>query len=465
MSGSEDFAKLDPPDRLLMGPGPSQIHPRVLEALAAPTVGHLDPYFLQCMDEIQGMLRTVFRTDNQLTFPVSGTGSAGMEACLVNVLETGDRVVIAQNGVFGGRMADIVQRLGCELVLVQAPWGQPLDPVDVKKAIDGKPTRLVGVVHAETSTGVRQPLEDIVAAAPKESTVSVAGGVRAALEQAAESQIILGTMTPELFAVTTRLRWLHAISSGVDMFMFDDFIDSEVVLTGEKGLVGGHLADTGFGLLLSLTRQIHPAIAFGSSAWGHRTALRNKQIELDGRTMGIVGFGGTGRAMARRAVGFGMDVVAVDEFPPDSRPDPIFGVERVWPADDLDRLLGRSDVVAVCCPLSKKTTSLFDRTAFATMKPGSIIVNVTRGEVVDNEALVDVLRSGHLGGAALDVVAGEPLAADHPLYAIENVAMTPHTAGGSNQRARRNVDRFIRNLGAVQHGTEVEGVVDKQLGY
>jgi phosphoglycerate dehydrogenase-like enzyme len=308
-------------------------------------------------------------------------------------------------------------------------------------------------------------VQDIAAAAPKASTVSVADGVRAALDQAAESQIILGMMTPELFAATTRLRWLHAISSGVDMFMFDDFIDSDVVLTGEKGLVGGHLADTGFGLLLSLTRQIHPAIALGAGAWRHRTALRSKQIELEGRTMGIVGFGGTGRAMARRAVGFGMDVIAVDEFPPDGPPDSIFGVEQVWPADDLNRLLAQSDVVAVCCPLSKKTTSLFDTAAFAAMKPCSIIVNVTRGEVVDNEALVDALQSGHLGGAALDVVAGEPLAGDHPLYAIENVAMTPHTAGGSTQRARRNVDRFIRNLGAVQYGAKLEGVVDKQLGY
>ena len=308
-------------------------------------------------------------------------------------------------------------------------------------------------------------VDDISAAAPTGSTVTVANGVTAALDVATSSQIILGMITPELFAVTRQLEWLHAISSGVDMFMFDAFTDSRVVLTSEKGLVGGHLADTGFGLLLSLTRQIHPAIELGPDGWSHRTALRAKQIELEGRTMGIVGFGGTGRAMAQRAVGFGMCVVAVDEVPPTDELDQRFGVEEVWPADELDRLLAQSDVVAVCCPLSKKTASLFDAAAFAAMRPGAIIVNVTRGEVVDNDAMVAALQSGRLGGAALDVVAGEPLAAGHPLHTHKNVAMTPHTAGGSTQRAQRNVDRFIRNLAAVQHGAPLEGVVDKHLGY
>src|SRR5690349_9931555 len=117
---------LAPPERLLMGPGPSCVPPRVLAALAAPTVGHLDPAFLALMDAVQALLRTLFRTSNTLTFAVSGTGSAGMEACLVNVLEPGDRVVIAQHGVFGGRMAEIATRLGCEVVRVEAPFGSDI---------------------------------------------------------------------------------------------------------------------------------------------------------------------------------------------------------------------------------------------------------------------------------------------------------------------------------------------------
>jgi alanine-glyoxylate transaminase/serine-glyoxylate transaminase/serine-pyruvate transaminase len=159
------FAALSPPVRLLMGPGPSPVHPRVQLALAAPTIGHLDPAFIALMDELQVLLRAAFSTRNPLTFAVSGTGSAGMEACLVNALEPGDRVVIAQHGVFGGRMAEIAARLGCDVVKVEAPFGEALDPERVRAAIAGKRTKLVAVVHAETSTGVRQSVPEIAAAA------------------------------------------------------------------------------------------------------------------------------------------------------------------------------------------------------------------------------------------------------------------------------------------------------------
>lgn len=161
----QDFPQLDPPVRTLMGPGPSDIHPRVLQAMAAPTIGHLDPAFLRCMDEIQHLLQLLFQTKNKLTFPVSGTGSAGMECCMVNVIEPGDRVVIAQNGVFGGRMADIAERLGADVVKIQVPFGQKFEIEAIRAAIAGKPTKLVGVVHAETSTGVLQALPEIAAAA------------------------------------------------------------------------------------------------------------------------------------------------------------------------------------------------------------------------------------------------------------------------------------------------------------
>lgn len=155
------YATLNPTRRTLMGPGPSDTNPRVLSALGAATLGHLDPEFLKIMDEIKEMLQKVFNTKNHLTIPISGTGSAGMEACLVNVIEPGDRVVIAQNGVFAGRMADIVERLGGVLVKVEAPWGEII-PIDkIKAAIGGKPTKLVGIVHAETSTGVCQPIPEV----------------------------------------------------------------------------------------------------------------------------------------------------------------------------------------------------------------------------------------------------------------------------------------------------------------
>ena len=151
---------LQPPSRILLGPGPSNVHPRVLQAMSTPLVGHLDPAFLRIMDETKRLLQLVFQTRNELTIPISGTGSAGMEACLVNLLEPGDEAVVCVNGVFGTRMADIVERCGATLLKVEAPWGQIIDPADVAAALRrAQHPKLVAVVHAETSTGAWQPLE------------------------------------------------------------------------------------------------------------------------------------------------------------------------------------------------------------------------------------------------------------------------------------------------------------------
>jgi len=138
------------------------VHPRVLRALGMPLVGHLDPAFLEIMEESKRLLRAVFQTQNELTIPISGTGSAGMEACLVNLIEPGDTVIVGVNGVFGSRMVDIVGRCGATAVQVDAPWGRIVDPADIAAAIKRtKSPKLVAVVHAETSTGVLQPLEEI----------------------------------------------------------------------------------------------------------------------------------------------------------------------------------------------------------------------------------------------------------------------------------------------------------------
>lgn len=152
---------LNPPRRILLGPGPSNVHPKVLEALGAPVIGHLDPEFFKIMEENKEMLRWLFQTRNEVTFPVSGTGSAGMEACLVNLVEEGDRVLVCVNGVFGTRMADIVERCGGQVVRVEAPWGQIIRPEQVEAALKEQDVQLVALVHAETSTGIWQPVEEI----------------------------------------------------------------------------------------------------------------------------------------------------------------------------------------------------------------------------------------------------------------------------------------------------------------
>lgn len=152
----------NPPRRLLLGPGPSLVHPRVLHALSAPLIGHLDPVFLRLMDEIQTLLRGVFQTNNRFTIAVSGTGSAGMEASIVNVIEPGDAVIVGLNGVFGTRLASVVERCGGKAIRVEAPWGTCIDPAAVEQALRRSgPVKAVAIVHAETSTGAWQPLDSI----------------------------------------------------------------------------------------------------------------------------------------------------------------------------------------------------------------------------------------------------------------------------------------------------------------
>lgn len=151
-----------PRGRLLMGPGPSGVHPRVLEALSRPMVGHLDPQFLAIMDSIQEMLRRLFKTTNRLTIAVSGTGSSGMESAFVNVVEPGDEVLVCVNGVFGNRMSDIVGRIGGILHRIDRPWGEVFNSAEIEAALREHPdVKVVAIVHAETSTGALQPLEEI----------------------------------------------------------------------------------------------------------------------------------------------------------------------------------------------------------------------------------------------------------------------------------------------------------------
>src|SRR5438270_8876144 len=147
------------PSRVLLGPGPSDVPPRVLAAMAAPTIGHLDPQYLRLMDETRQMLRDVFRTRNELTLAASGTGSAGMEAAVVNLIEPGDEMIVCVNGVFGTRMRDVAQRSGATVHSIETEWGSTIDPSAVADALRQHPkTTGPGIVHAETSTGAHQPL-------------------------------------------------------------------------------------------------------------------------------------------------------------------------------------------------------------------------------------------------------------------------------------------------------------------
>jgi alanine-glyoxylate transaminase/serine-glyoxylate transaminase/serine-pyruvate transaminase len=156
-----EFGQLNPSPRILLGPGPSDVHPRVLTAMATPLVGHLDPQFLEIMNETQELLRQTFRTSNRLTFPVSGTGSAGMETCVVNLIEPGDRMVVCVNGVFGQRMTDVAQRAGAAVTTIERPWGDVFELGQIRDVLQKIRPKVLGIVHAETSTGAWQPVEEL----------------------------------------------------------------------------------------------------------------------------------------------------------------------------------------------------------------------------------------------------------------------------------------------------------------
>lgn len=172
------MSSFQPPKRILMGPGPSDVSPRVLSALARPTIGHLDPEFVRLMDEVKSLLKWAFKTNNELTFPVSAPGSAAMETCFVNLLEPGDKVVVCENGVFGGRMRENVERCGAIPIMVSFDWGLPVDPGAVEAALKDNPdAKVLAFVHAETSTGARSDAKVLCQLAQQYDCLSIVDAV------------------------------------------------------------------------------------------------------------------------------------------------------------------------------------------------------------------------------------------------------------------------------------------------
>jgi phosphoglycerate dehydrogenase-like enzyme len=279
------------------------------------------------------------------------------------------------------------------------------------------------------------------------------------LHEIRDADVLIGEIDPEIFEHAGRLKWMQALASGVDQFLFPEFVNSDVILTAEKGLVGPHLADHALGLLLSLTRSI--AWAARERSWEKRTQMRLANRELTGLTACIVGLGGTGLSVAQRLSAFGVSCLAVDpdvtEHPPE--------VERLVTPDRLLEVVREADVVFICCPRTSLTMNLIDRSVLQSMPDQGYVVSVTRGGIVDEGALMEALDSGKLAGAGLDVTAEEPLPENHPLWTYDNVVITPHTAGASQYRIERIIERVFINLERFQRGEALEGVVDKRKGY
>ncbi len=280
-----------------------------------------------------------------------------------------------------------------------------------------------------------------------------------ALDVMPEIDIIFGGMSRDMFKRAESLKWVQTWGAGVDGMMYAEFVHSEVILTSAKGTVGVHLSEHAMALLLGLTRGIARAIR--TTDWNERMPIRHASWELIDKTMGIVGLGGTGCDVAIRAHAFGMKIIAVDPEDVDV-PD---CVETCWKMDRFYDLLSASDIVVVCCPLTEETRGLFDRMAFEKMQNHALLINVTRGKIMDDASLVEALKTGQIAGAGLDVTPQEPLPGDHPLWNMPNVIITPHTAGGSPNRQDRIVNLFCENLRRFLKGEDMLSVIEKKKGY
>jgi len=284
---------------------------------------------------------------------------------------------------------------------------------------------------------------------PRESVRTVIGAADA----------FVGAPTPQLLKAGTRLRWIQVQAGGMDSFVFPELRDSPIVLTSAKIVKGPAMADHAMGLLLVLTRQIWRGVE--ARERGEWSDGGYRPIELYGKTALIVGLGGAGTQIAERAFAAGMRVIATD--PKDI---PVMrAVERVERPERLADLIPLADVIFVAAPLTEQTQGLFGERAFARMKRGVFLVNVSRGGLVDTDALVRALRDGRVAGAGLDVVDPEPLPPDHPLWKMENVVVTPHVAGRSDNGPARRSELIIENARRFARGLPLRNVANKVLGY
>lgn len=302
-------------------------------------------------------------------------------------------------------------------------------------------------------------LEQLAAAAPGHEIVD-AGQERIASELLA-ADIFLGhakVPVPWDEAVAQgRLRWIQSSAAGMDHCLVPSVIASDIPVTSASGLFADPVAEQTMALLFGLLRGLPTFFR----AQGKREYIRRPTRDLHGATVGIIGFGGNGRRIAATLAPFRVRILATDLFPED-RPD---GVEQLLPADQLDHVLEQSDVVILCAPLNADTHHMIDAGRIDRMKRSALLVNVARGPIVDEAALIDALSSGRLAGAGLDVAEVEPLPADSPLWTLPQVIITPHVGAQSARRADVTTDFLARNLRRFLAGQPLLNLVDKRLGF
>ena len=310
--------------------------------------------------------------------------------------------------------------------------------------------------------------EAILAAAAGRMEIVNAASAEQALAAMSEADAFFGKLTPALLAAAKRLRWVQSATASLEHYVFPALVEHPLTLTNMRGLFSDVIADHVMGFVLCFARNLHIYVqrqmeeryepVGGEAARtdfvsgpGVVNAIDLAHPHLGDQTMGIVGLGAIGAEIARRAGAFGMTVLAVDPVNPGA-----------WPMERLPELLGASDYVTIAAPHTPKTERLFDAARLAQMKRGARLINIGRGAIVDLAALVEALRSGHLGGAALDVFEVEPLPRGHALWKAPNVILTPHIAGTSPRIAGRHLGVIVENVRRFIAGEPLMNVVNKR---
>jgi phosphoglycerate dehydrogenase-like enzyme len=282
-------------------------------------------------------------------------------------------------------------------------------------------------------------------------------------EYIGDADIYVGWMNSEIFAAAQKLKWVQSPSSGIDYYLaIPEFKASDVLLTSASGTHAACLAESALGMILAFTRGIRESIlAQPKHEWVIRQ-IRPKLVELTGSTLGIIGLGRVGRALAKRAAAFDMRIVAVDAYP-GAKPET---VQELWGLDGLKELLKQSDYVVVTVPRTPETIDMIGAEQIALMKETAMLVGISRGGIINQEALADALREGKIAAAATDVAMPEPLPPESELWDMDNLLITPHVAGGTQLEGEHVVEILTENLGKFLKGDlPLRNQVDKEKGF
>ncbi len=273
----------------------------------------------------------------------------------------------------------------------------------------------------------------------------------------AEVLITFGVLNREELRICQKLKWLFSFSAGLDQLPFDDLIARGITVSNVRGIHGPQMAEQILGLMIAFSRQLVQNYRDQQQRkWGRPWNVD----ELTGRTLLVVGAGSIGRETARKAKAFDMEVIGLKKHP-----EPLEYFDAVWGMDRLHQALGRADYTVLLTPLTQETFHLFGPAEFQAVKPGSIFINMSRGDTVDEAALLDALKNGPLGGAGLDVFHDEPLPPESLFWELPNVIVTPHSAGKTPHYIRRGVELFLKSLPNYRAGLPLPNQIDLRRGY